>query len=187
MPPPDQSVSLRSLFLLFLKIGLSFGAGTGMSAVLQDELVTRRHAIARSEFMALFGLARLVPSGSMTALAVAIGYRYQRLPGTVVVLTAMILPSFSLTLLLTVAYTLFANGQSLRVINMTLLPAALAVVVVSAYQLGREFLTPSVELVLIFASAASVIVFGINPALVLVAGGVIGALTIRQRDGERAA
>ena len=27
--------------------------------------------------MTLYGLARLVPSGSMTALAVAIGYRYR--------------------------------------------------------------------------------------------------------------
>ena len=69
MPPPNASVSLRSLFLLFLKIGLSFGAGTGMSAALQDELVRKRQSMARGEFMALYGLARLVPSGSMTALA----------------------------------------------------------------------------------------------------------------------
>ena len=39
VPARDPSVSLGVLFLLFLKIGLSFGAGTGMSAVLQEELV----------------------------------------------------------------------------------------------------------------------------------------------------
>jgi chromate transport protein ChrA len=39
-------------------------------------------------------------------LAVAIGYRYQRLPGTVVALVAMILPAFALALVLTIAYTL---------------------------------------------------------------------------------
>jgi chromate transporter len=179
VPPPEPSVSLRSLFLLFLKIGLSFGAGTGMSAVLQHELVHKRQAIARREFMALNGLARLVPSGSMTALAVAIGYRYQRLLGTVAALTAMILPSFCLTLVLTIAYTLLANSPAQRVINLTLTPAALAIVVVSAYRLGQEFLSVSVELLLIPLAAASVIVFGINPGLVLVAGGVVGAVAIR--------
>ncbi len=180
----EQSVSLRALVLMFFKIGLSFGAGTGMSAVLQKELVTRRQAMPHSEFMALFGLARLVPSGSMTALAVAIGYRYQRLPGTAVVLAAMILPSFVLTLALTIIYTLLAASPILPVINLTLVPAALAIVVVSAYRLGQEYLRPSVELLLVIAAAVMVLVFRVNPALVLIAGGVVGAVAIRPRDGS---
>jgi chromate transporter len=167
---------------MFLKIGLSFGAGTGMSAVLQDELVHKRRVIARGEFMALYGLARLVPSGSMTALAVAIGYRYQHLLGTAVVLIAMILPSFVLTLALTIVYTLVAGSPALPVINVTLVPAALAIVVVSVYRLGQEYIRRSIEPVLIAAAAASVIFLGINPAVVLVAGGVIGAIAIRGRD-----
>lgn len=170
------------LFRLFLKIGLSFGAGTGMSAVLQDELVRKRQAIARREFMALYGLARLVPSGSMTALAVAIGYRYQGWIGTVAALTGMILPGFVLTVLLTIVYTLLANSAALNVINLTLMPAALAIVIVSAFRLGREFFTPSLELVLVVAGGASVLLFGLNPSLVLLAGGAIGAIALRNRD-----
>ncbi len=170
------------LFRLFLKIGLSFGAGTGMSAVLQDELVRKRQAIARGEFMALYGLARLVPSGSMTALAVAIGYRFQGWLGTGAALTAMILPGFVLTVLLTIVYTLLANSMALRVINLTLMPAALAIVVVSAYNLGREFFTPSLELVLVIAGGASVVLFNLNPSVVLLAGGAIGAVALRSRD-----
>jgi chromate transporter len=164
---------------MFLKIGLSFGAGTGMSAVLQDELVRKRQALSRSEFMALFGLARLVPSGSMTALAVAIGYRYQRLPGTVVVLAAMILPSLSLTLILTVIYTQLSSTDAFRVLNLTLMPAALAIVIVSAFGLAREYFRPSLELALIPAGAIAVLWLGLNPSLVLLAGGAIGAIAIR--------
>jgi chromate transport protein ChrA len=62
------------------------------------------------------------------------------------------------------------------------MPAALAIVVVSAYQLGREFLTPSLELVLVIAGGASVLLFGWNPSLVLLAGGAIGAIGLRHRD-----
>jgi chromate transporter len=184
VPTPDAAISLRTLFLLFLRIGLSFGAGTGMSAVLQEELVRKREAISRSEFMTLYGLARLVPSGSMTALAVAVGYRYQGLPGTVVVLLAMILPAFILTVLLTVAYTLLAGSAALDVVNLTLMPAALAVVAVSAFRLGREFLTPSLELILAIAAGVGVLLLGINPSLMLLAGGLIGACALR---GDRSA
>ncbi|MBV9326556.1 MAG: chromate transporter [Chloroflexi bacterium] len=187
MPDRDPSVSLAALFRLFLKIGLSFGAGTGMSAVLQEELVHKRQAMPRREFVALFGLARLVPSGSMTALAVGIGYRYQRWLGTVAALTAMILPGFVLTVLLTVVYTLLANSTALRVINLTLMPAALAIVVVSAFNLGREFFTPSLELGLVIAGGVSVLLFGLNPSLVLLAGGAIGAIALGNRDDTRQA
>ena len=164
---------------MFLKVGLSFGAGTGMSAVLLDDLVHKRKAMTRSEFMALYGLARLIPSGSMTALAIAIGYRYQRLSGTLVVLLSMILPPFGLTVLLTVIYTLLSTSAAFRVINLTLIPAALAIVIVSAFGLGREYFRPSIELVLILAGGASVLVFNLNPSVVLLAGGAIGALAIR--------
>src|SRR6266542_4630781 len=117
---------------MFLRVGMSFGAGTGMDAVHQEDLVFRRGAMERSEFMTLYGLARLVPSASMTALAVAVGYRFQRVPGSAVVLVAMILPAFLLTVLLTVAYTLRVGSTAMRVANVTLMPAALGIVAVSS-------------------------------------------------------
>src|SRR5947207_123626 len=168
-----------------------------MSAVLQRELVHKRRAIGRGEFMVLYGLARLVPSGSMTALAVAIGYRYQRLLGTVVVLLAMIGPGFGLMLVLTFAYTRLADSPTMRVLGLTLVPAAVALVIVSTFRLGTEFFTLarvglfgrsvrvlSVELVLVLVGATCVLVFGFNPALVLLAGGLIGALLIRPERAE---
>jgi chromate transporter len=178
----ERTVSLADLFRIFIKVGLSFGAGTGMSAVLQEELVSRREAMPRGEFMAIFGLARLVPSGSMTALAVAVGYRYQGWAGTFVALGAMILPGFALTLALTIGYTLLAGSRAFRVINLTLTPAALAIVIVAAWSLGREYMSPSLELVLIVASAVAVLIFDLNPSVVLLAGGAIGAVAIGQRE-----
>ena len=160
---------------------MAFGAGTGMSAFLQQELVQRRKVIARDEFMTLYGLARIVPAGTMTGLAVAIGYRYRGLPGTLVVLVAMILPAFVLTVLLTIAYTFLNGSAAFRVLNVTLMPAALAVVIVSSLRLGQEFFTPSVELVLAVVAFAGVLLLGLNPSLLLIAGGLIGAVTIRRR------
>jgi len=168
---------------MFLKIGLSYGAGTGMSAVLQDELVVRRRAMPRAEFMTLYGLARLVPSGSMTALAVAIGQRYQGLAGTVVVLAAMILPGFVLTVAFTIAYTALAGSRAMDLANATLIPAALAIVAVSTFKLGQEFLKPSLELCLAIAAGVGVLVFGLHPSLLLLTGGVVGALALRPDRG----
>ena len=168
-----------------------------MSAVLQDELVHKRRAISRGEFMVLYGLARLVPSGSMTALAVAIGYRYQKLAGTIVVLLAMIAPGFSLMVALTVAYTLLIGSPVMQVLSLTLMPAALALVVVSTFRLGAEFFSferrfggalpiPSVELLLVVIGGLGVLLLGMNPAILLIGGGLVGAVLIRRTDSDDA-
>lgn len=83
---PETTVSYRELFSIFFKAGLAFGGGLGILAVLENELVTRRQAVKADEFLALYGLGCIVPSGTVTALAVAYGYQFGGLVGTVVAL-----------------------------------------------------------------------------------------------------
>jgi chromate transporter len=97
-------VTRSELFLIFLKAGLAFGGGLGILAVLEDELVSKRRAVTREEFLTIYGVGRIVPSGTMTALAVAYGYKFGGMPGTVIALLALSLPVFVLTIVLTIAY-----------------------------------------------------------------------------------
>ena len=76
-------IGLRDLFVIFLKAGLAFGGGLGILAVLEDELVTKRKALTREEFLTVYALGRIVPSGTMTALAAAFGTRFGGAPGSV--------------------------------------------------------------------------------------------------------
>ena len=62
-------IGLKELFVIFLRAGLAFGGGLGILAVLEDELVTKRQALTREEFLADYALGRIVPSGTMSALA----------------------------------------------------------------------------------------------------------------------
>src|SRR5438309_1791112 len=93
------------LFWIFLKAGMAFGGGLGILAVLEDELVSRRRVISRDEFLTTYSIGRIVPSGTMTALAVAYGHKFGGYIGTVVALVALVLPAFLLTILLTVGYS----------------------------------------------------------------------------------
>ncbi|TAK35407.1 MAG: chromate transporter [Chloroflexota bacterium] len=178
------SLSYRDLFWIFLKAGLSFGGGLGILAVLEDELVTRRRAVTREDFLALYGLGRIVPSGTMTALAVAYGYRFGGLPGTVITLTALVLPAFVITVVLTAAFVYLKDSPFLSLLPVTILPAALAFIVVAALKLGRDVFRPSLDLVLAATAFLGALLLGINPALLLIAGGVAGIIAFR-RTGEK--
>jgi len=182
---PAQPISRRALFGIFLKAGLAFGGGLGILAVLEQELVTRRQAVGREEFLRLYGLGRIVPSGTMTALAVAYGYRFAGLPGTVISLTALVLPALVLTVALTAVYGLVRQQQWLpELLPVTILPAALAFIVVAGLRLGREVFRPSRELVLAAAAFAGAAVLHLSPVLLLLAGGVAGTVLFRPEEDQ---
>jgi chromate transporter len=189
--PADQAgpagpITRRALFGIFLKAGLAFGGGLGILAVLEQELVTRRQAIDREEFLRLYGLGRVVPSGTMTALAVAYGYRFAGLIGTVIALCGLVLPALVLTVALTAAYGLLQQHRwLLELLPVTILPAALAFIVVAALRLGRDVFRPSRELLLASGAFLGAAVFHLNPVVLLLAGGVAGMLLFGRKRGDR--
>ena len=172
-------LSYRELFSIFFKAGLAFGGGLGILSVLEDEFVTRRKLIDREEFLSTYAIGRIVPSGTMTGLAVAYGHRFGGMPGTVVALTALSLPAFTLTIALTAAYAYIQAGPLLPLVEVSVLPAAVALIVVAALRLGRDVFTLSPALVLAAVAFVAATLFDLNPALLLLLGGVAGIALFR--------
>jgi len=176
---PRSSLSLVQVFTVFFKAGLAFGGGLSVLALLEEQLVTIRRIVGRGELVTLWSIGRIMPCGTMTAVAVAVGHRLAGFRGTVVALVAMIVPGFVSTVGLAALYGEIAHGKVLDYVDATLLPAALGLIVVSSIRLGREIFRPSLEAAIAVATCAVLGVFDVNPAIVLISGGVIGALFLR--------
>ena len=172
-------LTLAQLFIIFFKAGCGFGGGLGVLALLQEQLVTLRRILPDKELMTLWSIGRLMPSGTMTAVAVAIGYRLCGFVGTVVALIAMIVPGFICVVLLTIAYGYLAHGAVLDYIDATLLPAALGIVWISAIRLGRPLFRLSLDIVFAVVACALLLVTHMNPAVMLLIGGFAGAILLR--------
>jgi chromate transporter len=179
-----RGLTHRELFAIFLQAGLAFGGGLGVLAVLEHELVARRGLVSREEFLTDYALARIVPSGTMTALAVAYGHRFGGIPGTVVALTALVLPAFATTLGLTLAYVAIRDGPALGWLSFTLLPATLALIVVAALRLGREVFRPGRPLAIALAAFALAAGAKLSPIVLLVLGGAAGAILLRDEPPQ---
>jgi chromate transporter len=180
-----RRLSLAQLFRIFFKAGCGFGGGLAVLALLEEDLVTRRRMMSRSDLLTLWSIGRIVPCGTMTAVTVAIGYRFCGLVGTVVALVAVILPGFVCTVAMAAAYSYLGHGPALAFVKVTLIPAALALIMVSAVLLGREIPFPSVEVVLAVAALAGAVVFRLNPTLLLFGGGIFGAVFLRGAAAKR--
>jgi len=175
-------VTRAELFSIFFKAGMAFGGGLGILAVLEEELVSKRRAVSRDEFLAIYGIGRVVPSGTMTALAVAYGYKFGGLSGTVVALAALSLPVFVLTIVLTIAYHYLRNSRIFDLFPVTIMPAALALIIIAALRLGKDVFRLSHELVIAGAAFALALFLKLNPALILLAGGALGAFVLQKNE-----
>jgi chromate transport protein ChrA len=113
----------------------------------------------------------------MTALAVAYGYRFAGLTGTGIALCGLVLPALVLAVALTAAYGLLQQqGWLLELLPVTILPAALAFIVVAGLRLGRDVFRPTRELLLAAAAFMGAVMLHLNPVVLLLARGVAGTL-----------
>jgi chromate transporter len=138
--------------------------------------------VSRSEFLTLYGLARIVPAGSINSMAVGFGYLFHGLLGALVALAGLALPALVPTILLVVLYDRVRGSPWLDLLPVTLLPAAVAMLAGAVLSLGKEVARPSLDLVIAVAAVVAALVLRVNPGLVLVLSGVVGAVLLRHED-----
>jgi len=179
---PPGRIGYRALFALFLRAGLSFGGGTVVMSELVRELVDRRRAVTRTQFFTLYGLARIIPSGTTTAIAVGLGHLIGGPRASVVALLGVVLPSLLPTIVLAAGYDALREGPWLTLLPLTLYPAAVALLAGATLSLSREIARQPLEIAIAAVGLLGALVLRVNPAILLVLGGLFGALLLRPED-----
>lgn len=182
---PTKRLTLRDLFGVFLTAGLTFGGGLSIVAVLERDLVRDRQAISRDEFLTLYAMARVVPTGTQTALAVLLGKHVAGVAGSVAAAAGLLTPVFVTSILLAFTFTRLEAGTALDILPVTVLPAALALIAVGAIGLTRDVIGCNRETGLALAAFLAAAVVGMSPGIVLVLGGLMGLLLFRGAGGEK--
>lgn len=84
-----------ALWLTFLKIGaFTFGGGYAMLALLEHELIDRKHWLTRQEFLDMIAISESTPGPIAINSATYLGYRIDGVRGAAIATTAVSLPSF---------------------------------------------------------------------------------------------
>ena len=172
------------LFRLFFQAGLIFGGGAVITAVLLKELVDRRRAISRSEFLAVYGLARIVPSGSINALAVGFGYLFGGFTGTLAALAGLCLPALVPIVALVALYDAVQGSPWLALLPVTLLPAAVALLGGAVLSLGREVAGHRRDVAIAVGAGVAALLLRANPGVVLLLCGALGAVLFRREEAS---
>jgi chromate transporter len=158
MTPP---ASLSSLFWIFFKIACtSFGGFMAMISVVEREVVARRSLVRHEDMLDGISLATILPGPVAVNLVVYVGYRLRGGAGALVSALGAVLPSFVFILILSIAYFQWGQVPAVNKLFMGFIPAVTAIIVSTAWNMGRKAVTGWREAVLALASATALLAIG---------------------------
>lgn len=177
-----QSVSTKHLLGVWLRLSISsFGGGTATLALIRRAAVEEQGWVTSEEFGRFWGLVQLAPGINLVALTVLLGRRAAGARGIVAALTGLLLPSASLTILLTAVYTHFQHFAVVQAALRGIVPAVAGLGLLTAWQIARPLLISPTRPAILLGSAL-IAGLGTLPVLaILLLGGLFGAAAERRR------
>lgn len=178
---------LWSLFISFLKIGaFTFGGGYAMVPLIEMEVIDKKGWVAREDFLDLLTLAQSAPGPIALNTAVFVGYRICGLRGALSALAGIVLPAFTIILLVAIFFADIRDNQYVDAAFKAMRPAVVALIVAPIVGLAKS-MNYWLWIVAV-ATALAIWYVGFSPIYVLIAGAVAGLLwtlyTIK-RGGRR--
>ena len=130
-------ISLRKLFLAFLRLGATAYGGPAMMAYLRQECVGKRQWLTEAEFKEGMALCQVIPGATMMQMATYMGYRLRRLPGALVAALGFVLPAFLLMTGLSAAYFAFGELALVKALFRGLAAIVVAIILNACVSLAR--------------------------------------------------
>ena len=173
-PPVAASFGLWPLFLFFLKVGaVLYGSGYVLLAFIRADLVERWHWLTESQLLDAIAVGQVTP-GPVFTTATFIGYVLGGTKGAAVATIGIFLPAFVFVAASGPLVPRIRRSPTAGAFLDGVNAAALALMVVVSYQLGRAALVDITTVALALISA--VILFGLrlNSAWLVLGGGIVG-------------
>ena len=171
--------SLTALGLFFFKVGaLTFGGGSMMIALIQDQVVQQWHWLTPQEFLDGLALGQCTP-GPVLVVTAYIGYKMAGLAGAGVAAIASFLPSFIFVLAI---LPMFDRVRTLGWITAAMRgvgPAVSGMFAVTLARMAPPALPDLWALALLVATVIALVVWRMGAVKLLLAGAMVGVLRSR--------
>ncbi len=171
----SRTATLGGLFLSFLKIGLvGFGGGVAVLAQIRTVTVRKRLWLTDSEFAEALALAQALPGTSAGNSVTVIGLRLRGWRGAAVAMAGFILPSMLIMIGLAIVYKhIHAFPDTQRFFH-GLNGAVVALILVTAWRMGKNILTQPWQWWLAVLSFLTVALLDATVLEVVLVAGLIG-------------
>lgn len=169
-----------SIFLSFLKVGtFGYGGGPALIPLIEKEVVGNHGWLTAEEFTDALAMASTLPGPIATKLALCIGLKTGGPIGAVSAISAILLPSSTLIILLTVLYYRYRDVPSVQGVIHGVRPVVVALLMVTVAHLAPRSVLSWDTLIIALTAFAVVYFFKVHPIYTIVAAAAIGLIFYR--------
>lgn len=176
-----KTVSLKDIFLVFLKIGtFSFGGVYSMLTFFERELVEKRKWLTHDEYIDSVAIGQMTPGPPIVNTGICIGYNLKKLRGALVTTIGQVFTGTVLAILLAIFYIKTKGnvliGSIMKGIGAAVVGLLLSIVYKMAKNTVRDYKTALFAIIAFFALA----VLKLNPIGLILASGILGFVVFRR-------
>lgn len=166
---------LWRMFRSFFKIGLfTFGGGYAMIPIIEREVIDNRGWIDRDEFLELLTLAQSAPGPISLNTSVFVGYKMRGYAGALAALLGVVLPSFSIILVIAVYFSHIRDNAVVDAAFKGMRPAVVALIIAPIISLARGM--GLWRYVVAALTALAIWYLGFSPIYLILAAALAGIL-----------
>jgi chromate transporter len=171
----SREQTLGGIFLSFLKVGITgFGGGLAVMTQIRALAVNKRRWFTDHEFAEAFALAQSLPGTNAGNAVTYIGLRLRGWRGAAVAMAGFILPSMLMMIGLAILYRHLHNLPATQHLFHGLNAAVVALIVVTAWRIGRNTLVRPWQWYMAVLAALAVTILSATIIEVVLLSGLIG-------------
>lgn len=165
-------------------IGLqSFGGGSSTLFLIQSEFIEKHGWLTMEDFTLLWNLCLFTPGINIIAINVLIGRKLGGIRGIIASLVGLLLPSATITCLLTAGFKAVQNTPEVQAILRGVIPATAGVMMLVAVRFARPLMITgykehwarlAASLIIILGCAIAIILLNLSVILVLLCAALSG-------------
>jgi chromate transporter len=169
------------LLATFFKLGaLTFGGGYAMIPVVERELIKKKGWIDMDETMNYYAIAQVTPGVIAVNLSTFVGYKLKGPVGGILATIGFVLPGIAFVTILAVCLDNFADVPVVQHAFAGIRVAVGALILDTVIKIVRGVFRDWKTLVIYVAAFALSFVWGVSPALLIIASGITGLLAFRK-------
>ena len=174
----NSSTDLSLLGVFSLLSILAIGGGTAVLPEMKELTINAHHWLTESQFRDIYSLGQVAPGPNML-MVIVIGYHVAGTPGALIAFTGFFLPDSTLALGCWRLWNHFDGSPWRLALQNALAPIVVGLMAAGTIAVARTAITGT-ETTLIAIAVFGLVYFGpkINPALIILAGGAVGYLTL---------
>lgn len=174
--------NLFQMFWTFFKIGsFTFGGGYAMIPLIEKEVVENHNWLTKEEFLDILVIAQSFPGALAINTCTFIGYKIGRLPGAILGLLGVSLPSFFIIVLIAMFFEKFRSLHIVERMFKGINAAVPLLVLVAVVSLSKSIKKNINNILIIIFTVILVVLFDINPVIIIIFSAIYGIIYNRKK------